>query len=175
MKWSTMHIFNEANLYVIELVKRYEDNKSMGWCKKDVTPLLTHKGNVSLALTHRNIFATFGNVPREKIRMWESLWTHLASLSPTHLHDDVIKWGHFARYWPFVRGIHWSPVNSPHKGQWRGALMFSLICAWINDWVNNGEAGNVRRHRANYEVTAMWATTIPRNPLYYDCGVKRGP
>ena len=44
-------------------------------------------------------------------------------------HDDVIKWEHFPRYWPFVRVIHRSPVNSPHKGQWRGALMFSLICA----------------------------------------------
>ena len=44
-------------------------------------------------------------------------------------HDDVIKWKHFPRYWPFVRGIHRSPVNSPHKGHWRGTLMFSLICA----------------------------------------------
>ena len=50
-------------------------------------------------------------------------------------HDDVIKWKHFPRYWPFVRGIHRSPVNSPHKGQWHGALIFSLICAWINGWV----------------------------------------
>ena len=39
-------------------------------------------------------------------------------------HDDVIKWKHFPRFWPFVRGIHRSPVNTPHKGQWRGALMF---------------------------------------------------
>ena len=45
------------------------------------------------------------------------------------IHDDVIKWKHFPRYWPFARGIHRSPVNSPHKGQWRGALMFSWICA----------------------------------------------
>ena len=29
-------------------------------------------------------------------------------------HDDVIKWKHFPRYLPFVRGIHRSPVNSPH-------------------------------------------------------------
>ena len=58
-------------------------------------------------------------------------------------HDDVIKWRHFPRYWPFVRGIHRSPVNSPHKGQWRGALMFSLICVWINGWVNIGEAGDL--------------------------------
>ena len=50
-------------------------------------------------------------------------------------HDDVIKWGHFPRHWPFVRGIHRSPVNSSHKGQWRGAFMFSLICVWINGWV----------------------------------------
>ena len=44
-------------------------------------------------------------------------------------HDDVIKWKLFTRYWPFVRGIHRSPVNSTHKGQWPGALVFSLICA----------------------------------------------
>ena len=70
-------------------------------------------------------------------------------------HDDVIKWKHFPRYWPFVRGIHRSPVNSPHKGQWRGALMFSLICVWINGWVNNREAGNLRRYRAHYDVIVM--------------------
>ena len=52
-------------------------------------------------------------------------------------HDDVIKWKLFPRYWPFVWEIHRSPVNSPHKGQWRGALMFTLICARINGWVNN--------------------------------------
>ena len=43
--------------------------------------------------------------------------------------DDVIQWKHFPRYWPFVRGIHRSAVNSQHKGQWHGALIFSLICA----------------------------------------------
>ena len=71
-------------------------------------------------------------------------------------HDDVIKWKHFPRNWPFVRGIYRSPVNSPHKGQWRGALMFSLICVWINDWVNNREAGDVRRYRAHYDVFVMY-------------------
>ena len=71
------------------------------------------------------------------------------------IHDDVIKWKHFPRYWPFARGIHRSPVNSPHNGQWRGALMFSLICAWINGWVNNREAGDSRRQRAHYDVIVM--------------------
>ena len=72
-----------------------------------------------------------------------------------NVHDDVIKWKHFLRHWPFVRGIHRSPVNSPHKGQWRGALMFSLIYAWINDWANTRNAGDLRRHRAHYDVTVI--------------------
>ena len=86
-------------------------------------------------------------------------------------HDDVIKWKHFPRYWPFEQGIHRSPVNSPHKGQWRGALMFTLICARINGWVNNREAGDLRRHRAYYDVIVMklarCVTMPPSNPC---CG-----
>ena len=70
-------------------------------------------------------------------------------------HDDVIRWKHFSRFWPFVRGIHRSPMNSPHKGQWCGVLMFSVICAWIKGWVNNREAGDLRRHRAHYDVIVM--------------------
>ena len=70
-------------------------------------------------------------------------------------HDDVIKWKHFPRYWTFVQGIHRSPVNSPHNGQWRGALMFSLICAWIKGWVNNRKTSDFRRHRAHYDVVVM--------------------
>ena len=73
----------------------------------------------------------------------------------SRVHDDVIKWKHFPRYWLFVRGIHRVPVNSPHKGQWRGALMFSLICGRINRWVNNGEAGDLRRYRTHYDVIVM--------------------
>ena len=69
--------------------------------------------------------------------------------------DDVIKWKHFPRNWPFVREIHRSPVNFPHKGQWRGALMFSLIYVWINDWVNNREAGDLRRQHGHYDVIVM--------------------
>ena len=70
-------------------------------------------------------------------------------------HDDVIKLKHFPRYWSFVRGIQRSPVNSPHKGQWRWALMFSLIWARTNDWVNNRDASDLRRYRAHYDVTVM--------------------
>ena len=76
------------------------------------------------------------------------------------LNDDVIKWNYFPRYWPFVLVIHRSPVNSPLKGQWRRALMFSLIYAWINGWVSNDEAGDLRRHRAYYDVTVMLNNTF---------------
>ena len=88
-------------------------------------------------------------------------WQASLTITPQHIHfryhDDVIKWKHLPRNWPFVRGIHRSPVNSPHKGQWRGALMFSSICVWINDWVNNREAGDLRRYRRHYDVIVMYS------------------
>ena len=89
-------------------------------------------------------------------------------------HDDVIKWNHFPRYWPFVRGIHRSPVNSPHKGQWRGALMLSLFCVWINGCVNNREVGDLRRYRTHYDVTAMLRDMcLKSTPMV--CHVASGP
>ena len=77
-----------------------------------------------------------------------------------HFHDDAIKWKHFPRNWPFVWGIHGSPVNSPHKRQWREALMFSLICTWTSGWVNNGKAGDLRRH-CDVTVMGCWNRNIP--------------
>ena len=90
---------------------------------------------------------------------------------------DVIIWKHFPRYWPFVRGIHRSPVNSRHKGQWRGTLMFSVICAWTNRWV----AGDLRRHRSHYDVIVMktrlcmsaWPTMILMCNLWANCYNKK--
>ena len=46
-----------------------------------------------------------------------SLLLHDITYSMMTIHDDVIKWKYFPCYRPFVQGIHWSPVNSPHKGQ----------------------------------------------------------
>ena len=71
------------------------------------------------------------------------------------LHDDVIKWKHFPYYWPFMWGIHRSPVNSPHKGQWCGALMFCSIRAWTNGWVNIQDASDLRCLHAHYEVIVI--------------------
>ena len=86
-------------------------------------------------------------------------------------HDDVINWKHFPRYWPFVRGIHrslihWSLVDSLHKGQWRRALIFSLICAWTNVLANR-DAGYLRRHRAQYDVIRNKHSSQPENGTIY--------
>ena len=48
-----------------------------------------------------------------------------------------------------------NPPVTPHKGQWRRALMFSLISAWINGWANNQDAGDLRCHLTHYDVTVM--------------------
>ena len=81
--------------------------------------------------------------------------THEGEIWDIFCHDDVIKWKHFSCYWPFVRAIHQSPVDSPHNGQWCIALMFCLICAWINNWTNNWEGGDFRCHRTQYDLTVM--------------------
>ena len=76
--------------------------------------------------------------------------------------DTAISWcmmtssnGNIFRVTGPLCGEFTVPVNSPHKGKWRGALMFSLICVWIKIWVNNREAGDLRRHRCHYDVTVM--------------------
>ena len=95
-----------------------------------------------------------------------------------NIHNLTSKWQrtwwrhqikHFPRYWPFVREIHRSPVNSPHKGQWRGALMFTLICVWINGCVNNREAGDLGHYCAHYDVTVMIGWDEPRVILSASC------
>ena len=99
--------------------------------------------------------------------IWKNAAPPRRSMIAALCHDDVIKWKHFPRYWPFVRGIHRSPVNFPHKGQWRGALMFSLMCARINSWVNNREAGDLRHYRRHYDVIVM-LMDFPSTPTVSD-------
>ena len=92
------------------------------------------------------------NAENASILMPKSCWEWIDKRF--HIHDNVTKWRHFPRYWPFAWG---SPVNSHHKGHWRGALMFSLSYAWTMGWVHNRDAGDLRRHahRAHYDVTVM--------------------
>ena len=110
-----------------------------------------------IATLHLMILAMNGFVPKT---MCLCIWTQnvfkwvppIYARGPFHLatvllgcnwacRDDVIKWKHFPRHWPFVRRIQRSPVNPPHKGQWRGALVLSLFCAWTNGLANNRDLG----------------------------------
>ena len=80
-------------------------------------------------------------------------------------HDDVIKWKHFRRYWPFVSWIHRSPVNSPHKGPVTRSFGVSLISARIHGWVNNRQTGDLRDVRPHYDVTVMITNSHRANKL----------
>ena len=86
---------------------------------------------------------------------------HDILLLPIH---DVLNWKHFLRYWPFVRGIDRSPVNSQHKGQWHGALIFYFICAWI--FSTNGCLHIIR-------LTNKWILIV-KMQLSKDCLISLG-
>ena len=92
---------------------------------------------------------------------WLSHIWHYAKLARSMMTSSN---GNIFRF-TFVWGIHQSPVNSPHKGQWRGTLMFSLICAWTNGWVNNRDGGDLRRHRDRYDVTVMSCGSLERTAI----------
>ena len=78
-------------------------------------------------------------------------------------HHMMTSWnGNIFRDTGHLCGEFTGPPVTPHKGQWRAALMFSLICVWINGWVNNREAGDLRRHCAHYDVIVM--------QIYWYCG-----
>ena len=85
----------------------------------------------------------------------------------THIHmfvmlywwclNDDIKWKHFPRHWPFVRGIHRSPVNSPHKGIWRGAF-YVFFDLRLNKWLSKQSRG-------------WWFESPSRSSLHYCSGM----
>ena len=76
-----------------------------------------------------------------------------------NFHDKVIKWKHFSCNRPFLWGIHLWHANSLHKGQWRGTLVFSMICSWKYGWTNNWNAGDLRSQRPHDYVTVMLCCT----------------
>ena len=112
-----------------------------------------------------------GNIEKKKfVKLSSASLCHLAwrrdcLFHPTNYlmkkHFHASRWRHqmeiFSAFLDNLCGefTHQSSVNFPHKGQWCGALMFSLICAWINGWANNGEAGDLRRHRAHHDIIVM--------------------
>ena len=93
------------------------------------------KNEGALTWTHWYVYVKEGVVFVLFVRLKTGIWYQQGRCKQTAQmitsiqfleHDDVIKWKYFPGFWPFVRGIHWSPGNSPHKGQSRGALIFFL-------------------------------------------------
>ena len=87
------------------------------------------------------------------------------------IYNSITWWRHqmetFSALMGLSEGIHRSPVDSPHRGQWRGALMFSLMCAWRNGWPNHRDASNLIRHSAHCDVTLRWIPTKKEKSSYY--------
>ena len=104
-----------------------------------------------------------------------TLWMPRRVCVHVYAHDDVIKWKYFSRNWPFVRRIHRSPVNSPQKGQWRGALIVRPLCfdLRLNKRLSKQSwCWWLRRHRAHHDVIVMpklfitvSASVLAPNPL----------
>ena len=147
-------------LYVCnEILEQGWRHKSISWShRNDLCSLVMTEGRKSCTMIECIIQNLYVISHIDKCNTERFSYSGMIRSIPwvmTVLYDYVIKWKHFPRYWPFVRRIHRSPVNSPNKCQWRGTLMFSLIYAWLKGWVNNGEAGDLRRHRAHYDVIVM--------------------
>ena len=156
--WGYIYVFTNPTRY--QSVDSYYD-KACAIAKR-----LTRDCHMWLYIDKQNI-TTESKPPKQLLgEVFHPTLIIMQISSLIYIHDDVIKWQHFPPYWPFVWGIHRSPGNSQHEGQWRGALMFSLICVWINGWVNNREAGDLRRYRAHHDVTVMlfYAVNTPWHP-----------
>ena len=131
----------------VNLVNRYEERrKHTRWC-------------VYFVLLDRALIRHI--LPAMPILMWPvhqmewSFMTYTRKVLNWNFCDHILGNTLFSTFMNLLCECYRSPVNSPHKSQWRGALMFSLICTWMNGWVNNREAGDLRRHRTHYDVTVM--------------------
>ena len=152
MYTGTMKTNPSVNLYF------FHSNDWIPFLLRCISLLFTRRGCYGICRYHArscHITKQQVNTRTDRVALFPRAKKAFSDPMMNSIHDDVIKWKRFPRYWPFVRGIHRSPVNSPHKGQWRGDLMFYLICAWISGWVNNCEAGDLRRYRAHYDATVM--------------------
>ena len=142
---------------MIQLIWKFKESK---WNPYWLIALMNSSDTNYILNNNKNLGQYDQNAIPSQIMPYYSYPASLMNQNEIPIHDDVIKWKHFPHYWPFAREIHWSTVNSPHKGQYCGALIFSLLCPWINGWINNCEAGDLRCHRSHYDVIVMWVNML---------------
>ena len=146
--------------------------KPLKWKKKSiiVTQYIMFRHNVTHV--HVNPFNSKKYLPNQHYVITVPA-LYLGPMLTTELQVLTSWWRHqmesFSALLAICAGIHRAPANSPHKGQWRGALMFSLICVWINGWVNNREAGDLRRYRAHYDIIVMLQVYLAINDSCRSC------
>ena len=109
-----------------------------------------HNTNFLLNITFTFEWSHCSPVMTAAVNVVHWIWKTLLQI-----HDGVIKWKHFPRNCPLVRGIHWSPVNSPHKGQWLFDVFFDLRL----------------NKRLSKQSWGWWFETISR-PLWRHCNAK---
>ena len=147
--------FIETNLIFI-VASPYRPTDSCSTFKQQFSITIHFKGNINLLALKLKSFENHAHITY--VLTWlvqKCVICFPGDESWQKAHDDVIKWKHLPHYWSLVREIHRSLVNSPHKGQGCGALMSSLISTRMDGWVNNREAGDLRCHRAHYNVTVI--------------------
>ena len=109
---------------------------------------------------HLKLLSVIGNRDRFTMR-WDDRW----KTNPGYIYTwGFTWWRHQMETFSALLAI--CAGNSPVTGkfpalcQWGGALMFSLICAWMNGWANNREDGDLRCHRTHYDVIVMSTAVI---------------
>ena len=174
--WYCPISYGWLNSYWVNIKSWWRIYMAINWVTRFVACLVPiHHLHLTLFVnwTTRNEFQCFFylkkmhlKAPKNICKYWcpsytsFDLWLLLYDFDK-EIHDDVIKWEYSPRYWPFVREIHRSPLNSPHKSQWRRVLMFSLTYAWTNCWINNRDTGGLRRYWAHYDVIVMLWNIVP--------------
>ena len=96
--------------------------------------IVIHRFSITVTIGHQRVSHPTV-LPRNSLVLIATVFFSMMSSSNGNI---------FPYYWPFVRGIHRSPVDASHKCQWREALKFSLICTWTNGWTNDRGADNLR-------------------------------
>ena len=125
---------------------------------------LNHASNIGPRPQYVNPSSALSFMKPKHPHHWLRISRHLTV--PGHQQENANKtwWHHqmetFSALLAFCVGNSRWPVNSPQKGQWSRALMFSLICAWTDSWANNGDAGDLRRYRVHYDIIVMKLCTI---------------
>ena len=142
MKWCsilTIIFLIRAKIYASGscIVKCIRNRYTMRRTARQKLPIITQSNNQNIIWSANSI----AQLHYSQMQTKNAWWRHQMETSSALL--------------AFVRGIHRWPVKTPHKAQWQGALIFSLICAWTNGWVNNQSAGDLRRHLIHYDVTVM--------------------